>query len=280
MLRFLICLLLLGVIAETRLAAQPSILAGYDFSAKHASVKRLSPALAEISGLALSANGHLYAHDDEQGRIYVLEGLTGKILRNFDLGRGLVREDFEGIAVVGQSVWLVTSGGTLYEFSDPGHAGKAAYTTYKTALSRRNDVEGLCYDPENNELLLACKEFADTGNAGDRAVYAFSLTKKTLQPKPRFILSRKQLSKITDRKNTGFSGIERHPESGTFFLISSKGQYIVELSPDGKILGHARFPKNAHAQPEGITFLRGGELVIADEGRKHGTLTIYHPKHR
>jgi uncharacterized protein YjiK len=276
----ILSLLLFGIITDAKLTAQSSILGRFDFSGKNSTVRKLSAELAEISGLALSSEGHVYAHDDERGRMYVLEPLTGKLIRNFDLGRGLLREDFEGVAVVGQRIWLVNSNGTLFEFSDPGDDGKAAYTTHRTALSGRNDVEGLCYDPVKNELLLACKEYAGTGNAGDRAVYAFSLTNRTLNRTPRFVLTRKQLSRMTDTRNNGFSGIERHPESGNFFLISAKGQYIVELSPDGKILAHARFPKKAHPQPEGITFLRGGELVIADEGKKHGTLTIYPPKRR
>ncbi|MCZ7555670.1 MAG: SdiA-regulated domain-containing protein [Bacteroidia bacterium] len=268
-------LLLSGGIAQQTLFAQTALLHRFDVSEKSASVKRLPSALSEISGLALTSDGKLYAHNDEAGRIYVLEPWSGKQIRSFDLGRGLAREDFEGIAVAGEQIWLVNSAGTLFAFSDPGTTGNAKYTVYKTALSRRNDVEGLCYDPVRNELLLACKEYAGTRTVGDRAVWAFSLTDKRLKSAPRFVLSRSQLGRITGKNDNGFSGIERNPQSGTFFLLSSKGQYLVELSAEGAILGHARLAKKAHPQPEGITFLRGGELVIADEGKKNGTLTLY-----
>ncbi|MGE0352695.1 MAG: hypothetical protein AB7Q69_05580, partial [Gemmatimonadales bacterium] len=76
---------------------------------------RLPRALTEISGLAMNAEGRLFAHDDERGIIFEVDYRSGRILRSFSLGRRGLRGDYEGIAVVGQSIWLVTSDGTLYE---------------------------------------------------------------------------------------------------------------------------------------------------------------------
>ncbi len=267
-----LCLLLA---AGTPLCAQTRSLDRYSFSEKHAIVRELSRNLKEISGLAVSSQGQLYAHNDEQGRIFVLDALTGSQLRHFDLGDGGVREDFEGIAVAGKRIWLVTSGGDLYEFGDPGEGKNAGFTKYCTALDRDNDVEGLCYDQSTNELLLACKGLSGTGNRGDKAVYAFSIKHKTFRNKPRFVLSGKQLRNISGKGDCGFSGIERHPGSGHFLLLSSKSFCIIEVSAKGEVIGSVSLPKKLHPQPEGIAMLPGGELLISDEGKKTGRLTLY-----
>ncbi|PLX31312.1 MAG: hypothetical protein C0600_06030 [Ignavibacteria bacterium] len=57
--------------------------------------------LKEISGLAVDDRGRLFAHDDESGIVYQLDPMTGKIVKSFRLGRTLVTEDFEGIAIAG-----------------------------------------------------------------------------------------------------------------------------------------------------------------------------------
>ncbi len=262
------------------IVAQTTALQRYSFTPKNAVVHELSRSLKEISGLAVSASGQLYAHNDEHGRVFVLDAYTGSQLRHFDLGQGSVREDFEGIAVVGKRIWMVTAGGNLYEFDDPGEGALARITIHRTALDPGNDVEGLCYDASRGELLLACKGSAGTGKSGDKAVYAFSLKDKKLKPKPRFVLTRKQLSKIAEKGDCGFSGIERHPDTGSFLLISAQGRCIIELSADGTVLGHASLPKRLHPQPEGIAILPGGELVISDEDKGRGQLTLYKPSRR
>ncbi len=62
------------------------------------------------------------------------------------------------------------------------------------------------------------------------------------------------------------SGIERHPDSGSFFILASQGKLIVEISSQGKLIGKFLLDKKHHNQPEGITFDKDHSLLIGDEG--------------
>lgn len=74
---------------------------------------RLPDALREISGLALTPDGHLLAVADERAVIYELNYVDGKLVRAFAFGEPPLRGDFEGIAWLNERVYLVTSEGML-----------------------------------------------------------------------------------------------------------------------------------------------------------------------
>lgn len=235
----------------------------------------LSKKLKEISGLAVDARGRLFAHDDESGIVYQLDPSSGKVVKSFRLGRTLVTEDFEGIAIAGDRFFLVTSSGDVFEFPEGPDDGRVEYRVYKTALSRDNDVEGLCYDPETDALLLACKADPGPGLKKARAVYAFTLSDRTLQRKPRFILKRKDIEKHTRGGTFEPSAIERDPATGHFILLAAQGMSVLEISSDGSIISQRKLGRKLHTQPEGLTFLPSGDMLICDEGASRGMLTRY-----
>ncbi len=253
---------------------------GYDLEAAPHAVK-LGKNLKEISGLASDAQGRLFAHNDERGVVYQLDPMTGSVLSWFVLGRTMVHEDFEGLAIAGSYFYLVTSSGDLYQFREGAEGGRVEYRVSRTPLDRDNDVEGLCYDPQTQALLLACKGDAGKGYKGKRAVYSFDLKKERLGRTPRFLLDEDDLRGILRGKEFRPSAIERHPDTGHFFILASQGDAIIELSPSGEVLAGRRLAQGRHAQPEGLTFLFDGTMVISDEGKKHGALSLYaRPKGR
>ena len=247
---------------------------GYALAAKPHSVE-LTHTLREISGLAADTKGRLFAHDDERGVVYHLDAMTGSVLKRFILGRSMVTEDFEGIAIAGHYMYLVTSAGVLYQFREGKDGQRVEYRVIRTGLNRDNNVEGLCYDSDSNSLLLACKGNPGKGYRDKRAVYAFDLQRQTLEPRPRLLLDERRLKSIAKGKHVQPSGIERHPFTGNYFIVASQGSMLVEMTPKGKMVSAARLDADRHAQPEGITFLPNGDLLISDEGKKHGRLTLY-----
>ena len=67
-----------------------------------------------------------------------------------------------------------------------------------------------------------------------------------------------------------------HPETGRLILISAQEEAILELSPQGALLAGRELHRKTHPQPEGITFLADGSLLLADEGQgKKGRVTRY-----
>lgn len=251
---------------------------------------KLSKQLSEISGLTFNDNNELFAHNDEKSIIYQLDYNSGDIIKQFTVGKKIQKEDFEGIAFANGLFYLVTSNGDIYEFTEGKDNDEVKYEKYKTFLDADNNVEGLCYDPKNNSLLLACKGSPGKKYKGNRAVYEFSLKNKELKKKPRFLLPVKEImenyesdfsSKIGEFfliKDDTFapSGIEYNSKTNSFFILSFKGRMIVEISFDGKILNQYLLNPKKHRQPEGIAFTRDNRLIISDEAAgKKATLTIY-----
>ena len=251
---------------------------------------KLPVKLSEISGLAYSDDGRLFAHNDEKSIVYQLDYNNGEIIKEFTVGKKTIKEDFEGIAFANGLFYLITSNGDLYEFSEGEDNDEVKYEKYKTFLDADNDVEGLCYDPKTNSLLLACKGDPGKNNKGNRAVYEFSLKDKKLKKNPRFLLPVKEIMENYDSdfsskvgeffliKDDTFapSGIEYNPATGNFFVLSFKGRIIIEITDSGKIVNHYLLDVKNHRQPEGITFTKDNKMIISDESAgKKATLTVY-----
>jgi len=255
-------------------AARPaSALGHYNPDAKSPATARLPGELKEISGLAVSREGGIFCHDDERGVVYRIDPGKGRILGSFSVGERTFRKDFEGIAIADSLMYLVTSDGAIHEFREAVAGGRADVRVYPTGLGAGWDVEGLCYDPPTRALLLACKE--NPLGKELRHVYSFSLKTRRLDSIPRFVIDVERLRR--DWKIDGFrpSAIERHPSTGTFFVLSSAGPAIVELSPSGTVVAAARLHGTVHPQPEGLTFGADLTMYISNEGKGHGVVVRY-----
>ncbi len=275
--------MLLSILSGTPLAGGESLLSRYDLDNPESRLK-LAPELKEISGITVSGNGRLFAHDDEKGTVYQLEPENGKILKRFSIfekrwfGQDPVIEDFEDIAVVNNRLYMVTSAGVIYGFPEGKDGAAVEAVRHETMLNDLYDVEGLCYDPVTDALLLACKEYPAEISLKQllfnrkkpkrklKPVYSFSLKSMSLGTSPRFLIDGKRLEKKSSEKKFKPSAIARHPQSGTFFVLASRGRLLVEISSQGKVLDVVRLPFGDHPQPEGLAFTSGNEMLICNEG--------------
>lgn len=262
------------LIAHPRSVAQEAWLPRYATEADVRPVT-LPRSLNEASGLTATADGRVLAHNDEAGVVYQVDPVDGKIVKRFSLGSFGVSEDFEGIACRGEAVYLVTSRGELYEFREGGDRQQVQFRVYRTGLDAGNDVEGLCYDPAGDCLLLLCKGDPGRGLKGVKAAYAFDLKAKRLLETPRLLIRLKDIT-VTDRKKFNPSDIALHPLAGTFLVISAEGECIVEVARDGTVLAQRRLSPKVNHHPEGITFLPDGTMLICNDGQGgKGSLTRY-----
>jgi len=286
----LIVLLLLSCTNNT--PEKGSMIETSSYNIDQKKILELPKKLKELSGLTMTLDGRLFGHNDERADIYQIDQSTGSIIKSFSVGEKILKKDFEGIAIVDDLFYLVTSSGEIYEFSEGEDKSSVSYKKYKTKLTSKNDVEGLCYDPDTGSLLLACKGYPGKGYDGKRAVYSFFLSDKRLMKKPRFLISIEEVNKMTDsdlaQKLGDFflltenkfapSGIEKHPENDSFYILSSHGSMIIEISTKGKIIGKILLDKKHHNQPEGITFSKNRSLLIGDEGGNgKAKITTYPP---
>ncbi|MCW8810753.1 MAG: SdiA-regulated domain-containing protein [Ignavibacteriaceae bacterium] len=260
-------ILLLSYCRDSSPNLSNSLLKKYNFDPDNITVIKLPQSLREISGLAFLKGNEVLTHNDEEGIIFIVDISLSKVVSDFVLDDD-VEKDFEGIAVVKDSIYLVNSNGTIYKFRLQQENESADFVKFKTFLDSENNIEGFCYDASTNSLLLACKNDPGKGFKKLRAVYEFNLNKMILVKKPRFLIS---LDELRDKFNiNGFepSGIEKNPISGNFFMVSAHPEAILELSPEGKILAAYRLDEKEHKQTEGITFLQDGTMLISDEGQK------------
>lgn len=255
---------------------QTGVMDNYNLSINNSEQFELVSELNEISGIAATKDGRLFAHNDEEGFIYQLDPKSGKVMKYFYLGKEKVLNDFEGLAIEGVNFYLIASNGDLYSFFEQPDGKYSSYKKTNIGIDPSYNMEGLCYDPGTFSLLITCKENSGTEYPNSKVVFSYSLSQKKIDPEPRFIISIDELYnrfRITDFSP---SSIERHPNRDTFFILSSKEKAMIEVAKDGKILSGIKLSKKTHKKPESITFDMNNNILIGDEGKKgNATLTKY-----
>lgn len=257
------------------------LLAIFDFSEDGGSQKKLSRRLEEISGLATASQGRIFAHNDERAVFYELDPSSGEILKAFSAGIGGIPGDFEGIAIAGERFFLMTSAGDLVETSEGEDGSAREYRVHRTRLSSLCEFEGLAFHPERGTLLLPCKRTKADSFDDHLVVLEVELDPIRTYPVPRVFIPFQDLEALGLKDRFHPSAIEIHQETDRILMVSARQESIIELSGEGVPLGGEELKKKVHPQPEGITFLSDGSLLLADEGQgKRGRITLYEPRSR
>lgn len=267
------------LLQDTQAVSQRKIsLENYDLKAETATHWKLPGRLEEISGLAMTLDNHLMAHNDEKAVIHEIDYQNGAIVKAFQLSdmKNPVNDDFEGIATVNDQVYLVTSSGRIYEGSRGADEESVLYNIYATGVGRDYEIEGLAYDASLRALLLMCKGARRADLKEQLVLYRWSLDKKQLIEDAHIVIPVVEFTRHIEGKEFQPSGIERHPVSGNYFVVAARQKAIAEITPGGQVVAAKRLPAQWHRQPEGITFTADGTLIIADEGSgKKARLTLY-----
>ena len=224
--------------------------------------------LQEVSGIAYLGENRFACVQDESGVVFVYNTATNEIDNQVTFGAA---GDYEGIAVVGRTAYVVRSNGKIYEV-DNIDSRTPKIQEHSTPLTIKNDVEGLTYDARNNRLLVAIKG-EDTNLTGSKGIYAFDLKTKKLLTEPVYKISLSD-SLLQNGKgknpsnNLQPSDISVHPVTGEIYVAESANSHLLILNTDGTIKTRYNLSKTDFSQPEGITFSPKGDLFISNEGRK------------
>ena len=257
----------------------------YDFE-KPTKVFELPAKLKEISGMTPFGENRIACIQDEKGSVLLIGTKKWDLKESVEFGKD---GDYEGIAAVGDTLYVLRSSGAIIEINHFDTDSQTA-TMHDLILTKRNNTEGLTYDKKNNRLLIACK---DNAGADDKsylpekfkAVYAFDLATKTMDPKPVLLLNTDSMLTYVKRYNIHRKGemsddvethageykfapsdLAVHPTTGDYYIISSVGRLLVVLSPAGTIRYIAELNPEIFKQPEGITFI-DGDMYVSNEGR-------------
>jgi hypothetical protein len=229
--------------------------------------------LDEVSGLALTRDGRLLAHQDERAAIFEIDYRRGVIAKIFSAGDPVAADDFEGLAVAGDSVVLLTSTGQLYVFAEGRDGAHVPYRIVDTGLGRECELEGLAYDAARHALVLGCK--TPGGGLGRRGILLYRVpfgpgapgvgadTGRTA-PAERIVIDARRLP--PEWKGFHPSAVEVHPTSGHYVVIAGDERAMLEVTPAGDVVRALAIP-GEHPQPEGLTILPDLTLVVSDEAR-------------
>jgi uncharacterized protein YjiK len=239
--------------------------------------------LVEISAISFYKKSQLICVQDEAGKVFIYDLKKTEVKDGINFGK---KGDYEGIAEVNDTIYVLSSNGKLHQithFDLPDQKTKEI----QTQLDGKNDTEGLCYDEKHHRLLIACKQNPGNNLKGVRAVYAFDLMSMSLSKNPVYTVSLDELKRyLFEHEKEKFAGqeiknifegkgdvtfqpseIATHPITHDVYLISTVGKLMVVLNEDGKIKFIKSLGESEFKQPEGLCFAKNGTMYISDEGR-------------
>lgn len=250
----------------------------YSLEAEPAARWELPRRLREISGLAMTSDDRLLAHNDEVGVVFEIDYRDQSTVKEFQLAdaAGPVADDFEGIAVADGRIYLVTSAGRLYESPEGASGESVRFRVHDTGVGLACEVEGLAYDAASRELVLMCKDARSAALAGQVAMFRWSIDQERVNADASTVMPVADFARHIGSGRYRPSGIEQHPTSGNYYVVAARPGAIAEVTPAGEVVAARRFTAGWHRQVEGIAFAADGALIIADEGGGgRGILTVY-----
>lgn len=236
----------------------------------------LPEGLTEISGLAVASNTTVYAHDDNYAIVYEVDLDSEKATKAFALGKPTVKGDFEDIAVRDGYVYLLTSDGRLYEAPAGENRKRVLYNAYDTGVGAHCETEGLANGAAEGDFLILCKKAHEPELKDRLVIYNWNLHARTPVATPWLNVSLDGLVEKLDQANFHPSAFVWRRDRGTLIIVSAKGHSAIEIDQQGHLVDRVRLDKVRHPQPEGLTLMPDGRLVLSDEGsRGHGKISVY-----
>lgn len=249
---------------------------------KPVAVIQLPPELREVSALTALDDGSVACLHDEAAILYTVDLDDGQVTGRHPFGPP---GDLEGLTRVGTEFFALRSDGLIFHITR--RQGRYhAVDSFRLTLPYRN-MEGLGYDPVDGRVLVAPKDNLKGGPAlrDKREVFAFDPASYALQMAPVLTFSVKQMLRAAQARGinlpmrtTGkgkripltrlhMSAIAVQPSTGHYFILSATDQTLLVLDRSGGYVALHLLDPKLLPQPEGITFLPNGDMLIATEGK-------------
>jgi uncharacterized protein YjiK len=237
--------------------------------------------LREVSGICAIDDRTLACIQDEAGALFFID-LAGQRLPRVSVFAKPA--DYEGLAQVGDDYWVLRSDGLLLRLQPKG-AQMVVASTHRLPEVHR-EWEGLCFDADR-KVLLAMPKDAGSKQRGDRDlrfIYAIDPTTGVVQQNPVIVLDCKILvdqaeargielpTRTTQRGRTrsdlrlACSEILAVPGTDHLLVLSAVDRTLLEVDRTGRLLGAWLLDAKELPQPEGMTFLPDGRLLVSSEG--------------
>ena len=254
-----------------------SFFCGYSFAEPASGLKRvvdqdhqwwLPEYLNEASGIAVMADQSILLHDDEFAVIYHLSLVDLTIERFGWLGSPEFERDFEGIALNGETLYLITSEGMIYQTTVDLEARSQTFdfTVFDTGLESICELEGLHF--LSGKLLLPCKVPVEESYKNKLVVFEFDV--ETHRIREHLVLPGEIFGALEGPHPTSIEVSEDY-----YYIVSTN--YLLEIGRETSSVNIFSLPKARHFQPEGIGLLQDGSIVIVDDFRKGESRLTHYP---
>jgi uncharacterized protein YjiK len=233
---------------------------------------RLPKELVEVSGNTWVDESHLILIEDTHPDLYLIktDDKNATLEKTIPFQKDEKNKfDIEDVTIVNNVVYALWSHGVLFKIDNWNT--NPDVEKMPTTLSKKNNTEGLCYDPVTKKLLVACKGESGIADAkkSAKAVYVFNTETKKLEEKPFLVINKEDFEKLANNKiDFNPSAIAIHPITHDIYLLSTlDNKCMAVYSRDGKLISFQFIDKDLMPQPEGICFSPDGKLFISSEGK-------------
>ncbi len=258
----------------------------------------LPDTLREISGICQLSKTTFACVQDENGILFIYDIQKNEITQQYFFAEN---GDYEGIARVNSSIFILRSDGALYEIQN-FETDQHQTVMHQTGVTAMNN-EGLCFDEANNRLLIAAKGKIGKGPElkDKRVIYGFDLKTMALLDEPIFDFNLAEIKKFARnnnieletkiKKNKGeeteeevlkfmTSAISIHPKTKKLYLLSAAEHLFFVFDDQGNIEHMEQLNKELFNKAEGITFLENGDMLVSNEAQnKKATILRFNYQH-
>lgn len=223
--------------------------------------------LREASGLALYNDDYLLTHDDEKADIYRLALKDKSLEKLISIGTPTLTKDFEGIAADGDTIYLATSTGKIFQVQSSGINDlqqRLDPVVFDTGLGDTCEIEGLHL--LEGKLLLPCKTPLTKKHQGRLVVFSYDLETGITTEQLNIPL----LPGIKKAKLTAI-----YVTSENYYLLALGQLFVIERVTNA--IRVFSLPRKYHAQPEGIAVLKDDSIVIVDDNSNGRARLTHYP---
>ena len=243
---------------------------GYDLSKPEKLI--LDEDLDEVSGIVFQAlDSTIVTLNDEEGKFYRLN-LQGKIIgKPFKFAK---KSDFEDLTTDGKYWYAVKSDGEV-------HRVEKAFTDSPVVRvfsfpEKGWEFETMFFDPAKQKLVLLSKTPLAL-KEGRIPAFILDTSSASFNHDPYYSPDTITIAKMYGKKKWGCkpTAAAIHPITGEIYILSTN-ERMLTIMKDGVINAVYPLDKSLFRQPEGISFMPNGNLLISNEAQgSTGNILIF-----
>lgn len=223
--------------------------------------------LEEISGITYLKNNKLLCIQDEDGYLFVYNLKTSQIDEKIKFAGG---GDYESIALVKDTAYVLRSDGKLFEIKNIIKAVEVKTYTFDTEINY--NFEGLYYDLSHNRLLMAPK-YKARQNLDAKPIFSFDLSTKQFIKNPVYNIP---LNHPILQNTMEFmpSSLNKYTAKNEYYMLDGRHQKLLILDSFfvPKKLYHLN--NSVLPQPESLTF-KDEKILISTEANRGVLQHVY-----